>query len=196
MDDIKRRLAEIDRQLDRGPAFYHQQIVTTAPLLFCALGLMAGIIIQNYLPILVWLWLILLVLSAVILVVSITRKFKQAYIGAYLALICFACLGAIRLTSFIEPGPNDIRNFVGSEPKLATIRGVIETKPYIGKRNWQFARFKYTDPATSFYLRVTKAKLKTGWTKTTGLVRVRVSEPLMDLEVGDRIQMYCRLDRF
>ncbi|MHC4145455.1 MAG: DUF4131 domain-containing protein, partial [Planctomycetota bacterium] len=51
------------------------------------------------------------------------------YVTAYLALGCFACLGAIRLTSYYRPEQNDIRNFVGDEPMLATVRGVIITEP-------------------------------------------------------------------
>ncbi len=220
MDDIRRRLAEIDKQLARGPIYYHQQIITTAPLLFCSVGMMAGIVIQNYLSIPVWVWLLAAVCTTISIASLVTRRLRlvrdtnHSYIIPYLALVCFACVGAIRLASFNRPKLNDIRKFVGNEPnsatirdliettkdanlpKLASIRGVIETEPYIEKQNWQFAKFKYSDLGSSFYLRVTEAEMTTGWAKTTGLVRVRVNEPLMDLKAGDYVQMYCWLDRF
>ena len=196
MDEIRRKLAEIDKQLDRSPSYYHKQIVTTAPLLFCAAGMILGILMQNNTQASIWVWLVLLAACAAALVAATARGFGRVYTGAYLALVCFACVGAIRLANFNQPKPNDIRNFVSDEQTLATVRGVIETEPYIEKRNWRFAQFKYSDPASSFYLKVTEAEMTTGWTKTTGLVRVRVNEPLFDLKAGDYVQMYCWLDRF
>jgi competence protein ComEC len=195
LDEIRRRLAEIDKQLDRSPSYYHKQAVTTAPLLFCAVGMMAGIVIQDKTQAPIWVWLMILAACAAGLVAAMARGFRWVYAGAYLALVCFACVGAVRLTNFNQPGPNDIRNF-GEEPNLATVRGVIETEPYTEKQNWQFAKFKYSDPGSSFYLRVTEAEMVTGWAKATGLVRVRVNEPVMDLKAGDYVQMYCWLDRF
>jgi competence protein ComEC len=110
--------------------------------------------------------------------------------------VCFACVGAIRLASFYRAKPNDIRNSVGNEPALATIRGVIVTEPYIDSNEWRFAQFAYTDRGSSFYLRITEAKTVNGWAKTSGIVRVRVNEPVMDLKTGDYVQIYCWLDRF
>jgi DNA internalization-related competence protein ComEC/Rec2 len=119
------------------------------------------------------------------------------YVTAYLALACFVCLGAIRLISFHQPKPNDIHNLVADVPKLATIRGLIATEPYVNKnRNWKFARFKFTDPATSFYLKLTEVEAIHSWAKAAGTVRVQVDEPVLDLKAGDYIQAYCRLDRF
>ena len=112
-------------------------------------------------------------------------------------LIGFTCLGAIRLSSFYKLRPNDIRSFVGNERKLATIRGLIITDPYIDRNeNWKFARFKFTDPETSFYLKLDEIKTVDGWADVTGTVRVQVDEPILDLKAGDYIQAYCWLDRF
>jgi len=101
------------------------------------------------------------------------------------------------LKSFHQTKANDIRVLVGDESKLATIRGLIITEPYINKnRNWEFARFKFTDPASSFYLKVREVKAIPGWAKAAGTVRVQVDGPVLDLKDGDNIQAYCRLDRF
>ena len=229
MDDIQRKLALIDKQLAGGLANSHKQIISTAPLLFVVVGLIAGILLQSTLGLSVWLWLILLAsLTAATVFLFIIQQFSSTnhqlpftnhhlpftnhqlpftnhhlpitnyqYATAYLALACFACLGAIRLTSYYQPRPNDIRNFVADERKLATIRGLIVTDPYINEnRDWQFARFKFTDPASSFYLKVGKIKTIDGWAEASGTVRVQVAESVLDLKAGDYIQAYCWLDRF
>ncbi|GAH86161.1 unnamed protein product, partial [marine sediment metagenome] len=107
------------------------------------------------------------------------------------------CLGSIRLISFHQPKLNDIRNFVADERKLSTVRGVIVTEPYINRnKDWEFVRFKFTDPASSFYLKIHEVKTVDGWAEASGTVRVQVDEPVLDLKAGDYVQMYCWLDRF
>jgi competence protein ComEC len=114
-----------------------------------------------------------------------------------MALLCFLCLGAIRLIHFHQPKPNDIRNLVGNERRLATIRGVIITEPYIKKNEqWKFVKFTFNDPTSSFYLKMGRIKTTDGWAKAGGTVRVQVSEAVLDLKAGDHIQAYCWLDRF
>ncbi|MFQ6035546.1 MAG: ComEC/Rec2 family competence protein, partial [Sedimentisphaerales bacterium] len=240
MDDIQRKLALFGKQLAGGRNL-HKQIVSTSPLAFIAVGLIAGILIQNTLGLSVSIWLIILVLltAATVFFFIVQQPSSNyqlpitnyQYATAYMACLCFVCLGAIRLTSFYQPKPDDICNLVGSktelttdytdyadeiknkklksvqsvksvakkinEPKLATIRGLIVTDPYINKnRGWKFAKFTFTDPASSFYLKVMQVKTIYGWAKTTGIVRVQVAEPVLDLKAGDYIQAYCWLDRF
>jgi len=144
MDDIQRKLALIDRQLTGGPINFHKRIVSTAPLLFAAAGLIAGILLQNALfePRMVWFWFTLLALSTtaavLIFVIVISKRDRFGSLPLVLlstcALICFVCLGAVRLATFCQPAPNDIRNFVTDQRKLATIRGLIVTEPYIEQR--------------------------------------------------------------
>ncbi|MGB2864221.1 MAG: DNA internalization-related competence protein ComEC/Rec2 [Sedimentisphaerales bacterium] len=198
MDDIRRKLELIDRQLS-GPNF-HERIISTCPLVFVAVGLIAGILIQDMSGVSVYIWLILLAVLAVATVFFfVMPQFSSdaRYVTAYLALACFVCLGAIRLTSYSLPKPNDIRNLVADEPKLAAVRGSVVTEPYISKYpDWEFARFKPSDPTSSFYLKVTEVESVAGWARVTGTVRVQVGEPVLDLQPGDNIQAYCWLDRF
>ncbi|MHC4193619.1 MAG: ComEC/Rec2 family competence protein, partial [Planctomycetota bacterium] len=211
MDNIQRKLAAIDAQLAAGPLTSFKQITAIAPLLFAATGLIAGILIQNALsepqvtshaPRIIYFWLILLALSAIASVLIFTIP-KAARLGPFklvllssCALICFACLGAVRLITFRHPAPNDIRTLVTDQRTLATIRGSIVTDPYIDQRRWEFAKFLPTDPSTSFYLRLSEVETTTGWVNVTGTVRVRVDEPVLDLRTGDHIQAYCWLDTF
>jgi len=218
MDDIQRKLELIDKKL--AGRNFHKQIISTAPLLFVAVGLIAGILIQNTfnLPAVILLILLTLFTAATIFFFIIQRPStnhqspitnnqspvtnnqspvtNNQYATAYLALACFVCLGAIRLDSFRQPKPDDIRNFVTNERKLATIRGVIITQPYINKRQWEFARFTHSDPGSSFYLSLNEVETTAGWAKSAGTVRVQVAEPVLDLKTGDYIQAYCWLDRF
>jgi competence protein ComEC len=207
MDDIRRKLELIDQQLAGGPNFL-ERTVNTSPLAIVALGLIAGIGIQNllfksratsYESRFAWLWVALLVFFAAsaFTLFTIHRQRPRPQIIAVVAFGFFLCLGAIRLDSFYHSKSNDIRNFVTDEPKLATIRGLIVTEPYIQDNNdWKFARFKFTDPASSFYLKVSEVETLVGWAKATGTVRVQVDGPVLDLKAGDYVQMYCWLDKF
>ena len=211
MDDIQRKLALIDKQLAGGPNFL-QRAISTSPLAIVAVGFIAGIVIQNILfesrvtsheSRIVWLWLTLLGLcaTAAILIFAVYKEGRIAFYAPMLlsacALMCFLSFGAVRIFAFQHPGPNDIRNFVTGERKLATIRGVIISEPYIQQnREWKFARFKPTDPTSSFYLKLQEVESANGWAKVTGTVRVQVDEPILDLRAGDYVQMFCWLDRF
>lgn len=201
MDDIQEKLERIDKQLRGGIAESHKRIISTAPLLFVAVGLIAGILIQDEFGLPVWFWMagvgVCAAATVILYVVYRGREEQLPYILAYTALICFVCLGAIRLSSYEQPTSNDIRKFITEERKLATIRGQIITEPYVNKNEgWAFAKFTNTDPTSSFYLKLGEVETITGWANVSGTVRVQVDEPVLDLKAGDYIQAYCWLDRF
>jgi competence protein ComEC len=157
---------------------------------------MAGIIFQNKIMAPIRIWFFIIAVCAAVLFTMWVIKFQRIYIVVSLVLMCFFCTGAIRLASFNRASPDDIRNSVGNEPNLATLRGVIVTEPYSDSNEWRFSKFLPTDPRSSFYLNVTEAESVAGWVKASGLVRVRVQEPILDLRCGDYIETFCRLDRF
>jgi len=205
MDEIKRRLRQIEAQLHARSLHHH--LVATAPLFFLAIGLIVGIVTQHALshartgahrPLLLYAWslLVLFCVLAVCIVLARARQNPRPRLLAWAALLCFAGLGGIRLIAFETAGPNDIRHLVGNERTLATLRGRLRTAPRAQRRDWCFARFAFTDPATAFYLRITEVKTDQGWTKVAGTVRVQVSEPAPNLTVGDAIQAHCWLYRF
>jgi len=137
-------------------------------------------------------WLAILGVCAIVSVIFLFLQNHPArvHVIACAACIGFACLGAIRLISFNRPAANDIRNFVGDERILATIRGYVATEPWLEDRDsWKFGRFLWSKPGTSFYLKLREIETK-------GTVRVQVAEPAVDISIGDYIQAYCWLDRF
>src|SRR4030042_1844263 len=117
MDDIQRKLERIDDQLKGGLGYYHRQIISTAPLLFAAVGLITGILLQDEFNLSIWVWLALIggctATTIVLNVVCRDKGERLPYISAYAVLICCICLGAIRLSSYERPASDDIRNFVG-----------------------------------------------------------------------------------
>ncbi len=198
MDDIREKLNRIDEQLADSRQKLFEKTAISAPLLFCAIGLIAGIIIQNNFAASVFVWLIAIALLIISLFVfSFISKIKLKHTSyALCAFACFSCLGAIRLISFQQPESNDIRNLVGQERLLATIRGIILTEPRTEEPQWQFAKFSHTDPRSSFYLKLQEIETTGGWGKVSGVVRVQVNERLLDLKAGDYIEVLCWLDRF
>jgi len=198
MDEIRRKLELIDRQL--AGRNFHRQIVTTCPLVFIAVGLIAGILVQTRFDLPVSAWAILLGLFAAAAVSCFTiQQFSSAnwqYVTAYFALACFICLGAIGVTNYRRAEPDDVRALVADERRLAAIRGRLITEPHIEKYpDWEFARFKPTDPTSSFYLNVRQVETAAGWANATGRIRVQVGEPVLDLSAGDDIAAYCWLER-
>ena len=190
----------IDRQLASGPANLHKQVTATAPLIFAAAGLIIGILIQSKLDLSSIFWVTLLLLCAGSSISPFIQKRSELNPLATVFLsvcvfICFACLGATRLISFEQPRPNDIRNLIADERKLATIRGIILTEPYINEnKQWAFAKFKFTDPSCGFYMETDEVETITGWERASGTLKMYVAEPVLDLKAGDSIEAYCWLD--
>lgn len=198
MDPIKRKLQLLDQQIDERRSL-HNRIFTNSPILLPALGFIVGIILQNRFHVSFALPLVLLAIIATsVSILIITRKkFPALYITACAACLCFACLGAIRITSFYQPAPNDIRNFVSSDRTLAIIGGTVTTEPKTtSKDDWLFGRYSWTPPATSFYLKLSDAKTDPGWAAVTGTVRIQISGELSGIHPGDHIKAYCWLSRF
>jgi competence protein ComEC len=200
LHSVERQLRIIDKERHERHNFY-SDLFKKSPLLFAAVGLMGGIIIQDHFPVPIYVWATLLgcaVITAFALIKRAGLKpapTVQAF--GYLAAIAFACLGAIRLTAYSTPAGSDIRTLFDQDKTLATVRGQIASEPLMEDRSeWEFADFVFTDPSTSFYCIITEVKCVDGWRKAAGTIRVQVGEPVLDLKVGDYVQAYCWLDKF
>ncbi|MCK4887327.1 MAG: DNA internalization-related competence protein ComEC/Rec2 [Planctomycetes bacterium] len=197
MDDIQRRLMLIDSELERKNFFYFLQ--SRCPLLLLASGLIAGILLQSFLPIPLIYPAILTLITSMAAAIIYSRK-KNSNITAFIittALISSALLGMIRLAAFNHIPNNSLANSITDKPKLVTIRGKILTEPRIREnKDWQFSDLTYTDKTTSFYLTATESQTDKGWEKTNTTIYVTISEPVTRLTPGDHIEILCRLNRF
>jgi len=173
-------------------------MVEIAPLFFCAVGLILGILVQSRVGIGFGAWVVLSGFCICAAVVVFLRRGNRnvTEVLACAALVSFACLGAVRWESFNSAGPGHINSIVSAEKKLATVRGVIKTRPRIQRTDdWAFGRFVHRDPSSSFYMKVEEVQGRSGWRQCEGQMRVQVYEPVMDLARGDRVEIYCWLER-
>ncbi|MHC5077320.1 MAG: ComEC/Rec2 family competence protein [Planctomycetota bacterium] len=198
MDSIKKKLQLIDFELDSSLNLL-KKLAVKSPLFFCAIGLISGIMLEEYLSLTSLIFLVVTIAStAFTIVFFIFRKADfSPFFFAVAVTAGFLGLGGVRLNAFYQPAGNDIRHLVGSERKLATIRGMILNKPRIYRNNdWEFSKFSHSDPSSSFYLDLEQVETINSWSNVSGTIRVQVFEPVMDLKVGDYIEAYCWLSRF
>ncbi|HEX40698.1 MAG TPA: DUF4131 domain-containing protein, partial [Phycisphaerales bacterium] len=197
MDDIRKRLEQIDREL-AGPDV-GGRLAGSSPLVLPAVGLIAGIILAKRTSVPLWVWLGVCGAAAVAAgaVFIAQRRSPRPLILACIAGIGFAGLGAVRHLSHQQPPGTDISRLVGDRPMPVSIRGLVITEPRINRYpNWAFSRFKPTSPPASCYLAVTEIEGRDGWASVAGVVRVQMSQAALDVRAGDRIQTYCILGRF
>ena len=122
------------------------------------------------------------------------REFLQIFISIFL---CFICLGGIRLISQNKPFPNDIRNIVNQDSSFARIRAQIISAPAIVENNdWFFAKNFPSTPYTTFYAKVTDIKTASGWMTAAGTIKFYISEDINSLNLGDKFESFCRLEKF
>lgn len=204
MDQIQSKLYQLDKRL-KGFGGLVKERISASPVLFIAIGLILGVIIQNTFEMPLWCWCVFLGFLFLAALILFCHLLVQSYCGniknpvslATAVLLCALCLGAIRLITYRQAAPNDIRNFVNDKPVLATIRGTIISEPYVNSNeNWKFAKFSHSDPTSSFYLKLTETESVDGWAKVKGIIRVGVNEPILDLSIGEHIEACCILENF
>ncbi len=119
--------------------------------------------------------------------------------GLYLACVAglaFVCLGGLRLASYQRSRPQDMLALIQDRPRMVTLRGAIDSDPFVELPNWTFSSTCHLEPATTFDLKTETLLTARGWRPAKAVIRVRISEPVQDLKPGDRIELYGWLDRF
>jgi len=204
VDSVLRELQRLDRQMAQrsDPVGWLADHVPLAP---ATVGFMAGLAAAAWRSWTVWAWMVAAVFLAAGPPMAATIRARQAphrtSIGRLMGLVAvaFACAGALRLGVFLKPGRYDLGSSLGSEPILATLRGVVLSEPFQPDRDqWLFGRYSWSGGGCSFYMKTTAARTPDGFRRVDGLVRVQVNAPAESLAVepGDRVQLYCRLARF
>jgi len=198
MDPIRRQLRLLDERLEEKTGAV-RRIVAQSPLLLCAVAFVGAIVVEEYHAIPAWLVMTLGLSAALAAVVSsrLGDDRRRLQLSATAACLAMACMGAGRLKCFYQAPPDDIRHFVGAEPTIATIRGIVRTGlRYDNGESWKFGRYARTGDTCSFYLGLDQVEARDGWRDASGTIRVQVSGRVEDLRPGDRVQVYCRLSRF
>ncbi|MCP4712963.1 MAG: DUF4131 domain-containing protein, partial [Planctomycetes bacterium] len=135
-----------------------------------------------------------LVFSAILFFRSPNFGLKQKHLLPFI-LIClgFAALAGLRYHLIYNYFPqNHIVWAVSDQQRLATLRGIIVTEPYITKSTGSFADFDpMHQPRTIFTLRCTEVLSPSGWIEATGLIYVIVSQPAPHFRHGQLTQIDC-----
>ena len=193
MDQIRRQLEWLDGQTDSGPVLLRW--VSVHPMVFPAIGLMVGIAVQYFWSIPYGLWLLVAAILLAGSVVMFLRNPRQQteILSIACALLC-VCVGGLRLIAFWQPGPSDIRHFVGDEKSIASVRGRVIGEPFAAdKDSWVFGRFSWSGAGTTLYLRLSEGLTAAGWRPISGTIRVDCSETLEHVHGGDHIELSGRI---
>ena len=196
MDSIDQKISEFQNQL-AGETYSLKQILLTRPAVLPAVGLIIGLVVQFYFDFPLIIWLAVLILSTTLYLIWRFLGRVSIYLAFIAVLLCFACLGSIRLIAQNRPASNDIRNILREDFTFAHIKAQIISEPVIVEQgDWLFSKFSQSYPYTTFYAKVTDVNTATGWTKATGKIKFYISEAVKDVNIGDEIQAFCRLEKF
>ncbi len=180
------------------------------PLFFVALSVIAGIIAARYIHIpfivftIFWcgcviLYGILLLLPKTGIVLPHHRKHMMVFL-----YIGFFALGGMRYEFHYHFYPRE--HIIGccppDQPRLATLRGVIISKPQIRQTLGAMQDYDFMhEPATVFdldcreVLTVNPEKEEPQWRPVRGRCRAIVREPMLNLQQGDSIELLCWIGR-
>jgi competence protein ComEC len=193
MDLVRYKLQRLDER-NAGLRGLLGRHLESLPLAFCAVGLISGIVIQQYAAPGRVVWLVALAVAmvgGVTAAVALEKPGRPAAV-ALAAAVAFTCLGGIRIEHATQPDPRSISALIPADGSIADLRGRVASDVHIEDRtSWQFGQFVRGDLASGFDLELSQAKCVDGWQDVTGTLRVVVAEPVYDLKAGQSMQMYA-----
>lgn len=193
MDEIQRKIEEFQRQLIPKSVLF-KQFLLSCPVVLPAIGLILGLVLQFYFVFPVTIW------AGVFILCLISYFFFRHSADAILVIVilCFCCLGGIRLLAFNRPASNDIRNIAAEDSTFAHIKAEIISEPFTVKAGdrWLFSKFSRSYPYTGFYAKITSVKTDAGWVSASGTIKFYISQDANNLKTGDKFQSFCRLQKF
>lgn len=173
------------------------RLFSATPILPLALVFILGILFTRRTSNLNTLWIILVsifLLTVFFFVFSLKKdQFHLAFIACL--LITFA-LGMLRYYSIQYAPPHHITHFYGDERELATLEGSVISPVRTDIHPKGISSIPWLNSKSSFYIETATIKTPNGWQQTCGKVRVRVGEPVRNIEPGNKVKVYCWLSRF
>ncbi|MBW8034369.1 MAG: DNA internalization-related competence protein ComEC/Rec2 [Planctomycetes bacterium] len=199
MDLVEREIGFIDERLAEEGSL-QEIIFSRSPLLVCAVGLIAGILLQWCFDFPGWVWFSVVVFCAILCGVIMLRKDseRRVFLVAYIACAGFAGLGGVRVVDFYSLGGDDIAHIVGEREVFAKVRGSLCTNVRLSNnKGWKFGKFAFGGSVSSFYMDVEEILSEDNeWRTAGGKIRVQVQGRVSGVDAGGRVEMYCELGGF
>lgn len=172
-----------------------EQLALRYPLLPASVSLIAGIVVDRYLPAPIWAYVLAFAAAGGLLVVAWRRQRLQGLLAASAIVLASFTAGGLRhQVAFWRVASNHLLACAHGQLTFIRLRGTVLNEPVCREPD----RDEYSLPMrgrqrTSFLLQSEQVEGPAGWATCEGLVRVTIAEALPTLQVGDRIETFVRL---
>ncbi len=157
-----------------------------APLLPVAVGMMAGVLLDDRAALGVWVYAGALVISAALILAMKLRIRSQMV----LLIVSSASIGALRYhLAFRTVSADHIVHRTADEPVLCHLHGRVVTKPEIREPDRSVPRAYEVGPKTHFQLEATHVDSGEAVVPASGRISVSIKEPMLLLRLGDVIEL-------
>ena len=189
---IKKDSAELSST--RKPIELRKQKVSLVPLVMVAIIICAGIIFAKILPAPSEFWLI----TAIVCTAGALCCFMKSHLNYLTIVLVSLAIFFVSSTRFAisHQTINDqtISHAASYKPSLATVRGTITSFSQMVQPN-VFMGYK-AKPSLKFLLEVSHFKTQKGWQKTSGLLRVSITDCFQKFNPGDKVEIAGTLGKF
>ena len=191
--ETKPKVSEL-KTSHKVPIELRKKRISLTPLLPVAIIICAGIMFANFLYAPTDFWILL---SGIAILSSCVCNYFKQLKSLTTILICISIffLASSRYALTAQTIENNSISLVTSyHPALATLKGTITSYP-------QMVQPRVTigykgKPTLKFLLEVSHFKTRTGWQKSTGIVRVSVSDCFKKLLPGDQVEIAGKIGKF
>lgn len=150
-----------------------------------AVGLVCGIALAEQVRVPIWLAGGAIFSCGAALIVERLRR----SLGAYVVTLAACALGVIAHRA-TEERPDSIAVFAGERGRIVRVRGEVSSEPRVqSKPDLVFGRWTYGDDQSVFTLDVSAVDTVEGMKPASGRLRVSSSEVIIDLELGDKVEV-------
>lgn len=166
--------------------------MSATPLLPVAVGLILGIVFDDYAHRSVGgYWVVLVLVTAL----ALFRWVRVSMVPLLLLAAC-AALGGLKSNAVWQPvAPWSIEHEVGEIRNLVRVRGRVISSPiHIAPSRHEFSRWTFGGERTRFQLSITQIQREGSFVQARGCVLVTVDESVLDLRKGSRIEAFGWLE--
>ncbi len=171
--------------------FVLSQALAAHPLIAPALGLMLGILADSLWGCSPQIYVFAFVAVGALMV---ARRIRQRAGMALLAILAMTCGALLHHNAYHRVTADHLIHRLPQDGiGLARIRGQLITEPRIKSRaSGPFAKFQYFPDRCSFTLEAETIREGDGFVPVSGKLRITVKEAVLDLAVGDQVEVFGR----